>query len=74
MKNADEILKQMIEIMPYKIPLETHSYILEAMRIFANGACIEQKKLCVQNISDTESDNIFYIKEEIYTSILAVTP
>lgn len=73
MKNADEILKQMIDEMPYKLATEYHSYILEAMRIFANEACIEQRKLCLENVLGMDA-NLEYMQDDILEATLAVQP
>jgi hypothetical protein len=77
MKSADEILKKMIDIMPYQCPVEVHIYILEAMRIFANEACIEQRKICLENVIDCElnlCNNEDAVYNAIVGAILAVIP
>ncbi|GEM_PF-4591981 len=75
MKTADEIYKQMVDMMPFKEPSnEVKNYILEAMRIFANEACIEQRRLCFENIKHLEIENEFYVEEVCLDAILAVTP
>jgi len=73
MKNAEQILDQMIEEMPFKFIEGTRSYILEAMRIFANEACIEQRKLCLENILGMDA-NLEYMKDDILEATLAVMP
>lgn len=77
MKAPELILEQMIDIMPFKFIEGTRPYILEAMRIFANEACIEQRKICASNIIDCElnlCNNDEYINDVILGSHLAVLP
>lgn len=73
MKNAEQILDQMIDEMPFKFIAGTRGYILEAMRIFANEACIEQRKLCLENVLGMDA-NLEYMKDDILEATLAVTP
>jgi len=74
MKSAEDIYKHMVREMPFKEPLSYEPYILEAMRIFANEACIEQRRLCFENIKHLEIENEYYIEEACLDAILAVTP
>ena len=73
MKNAEEILKQMTDEMPYKLADEYKSYILEAMRIFAHESCIEQRKLCLENVLGMDA-NLEYMQDDILDAQLAVQP
>lgn len=77
MKNAEEIYKQMIAIMPFKEPISCEPYILEAMRVFAHEACIEQKRLCAEEVKAWDlnlDNNEDYVEEAIYKAHLAVIP
>lgn len=77
MRNAEEIVKQMIDIMPFKFIEGTKPYILEAMRVFAHEACIEQKKLCADEVKSWDlnlDNNEDYVEEAIYKATLAVIP
>jgi len=73
MKNAEQVLDHMISEMPYKLSNEIKPYILEAMRIFANEACIEQRKLCLENVLGMDA-NLEYMQDDILKATLAVTP
>jgi hypothetical protein len=72
MKNPEQILEVMIQEMPFKFIEGTRPYILEAMRIFANEACIEQRKLCLENVLGMDA-NLEYMQDDILEATLAVT-
>jgi len=73
MKNAEQVLQHMVQGMPYKLANEYKPYILEAMRVFANLSCIEQRKLCLENVLGMDA-NLEYMQDYILEAMLAVQP